>query len=190
MGFLSGYERRRTFYLVKNNVVKSDYQIEIDPTEGSSAASGKTLTADFQADFDDIRVTDGANNVADQWRQEYDSGVDAVYWHEVNKVGSSLLSSDASSGQKVVNVSDGTVFAVNDYVLVVDSNLPAGELCQIDSISTNQLTMKENLTHSFTTANYAKVAHMNYAYYKNGSASLASNFDNTFVFGDPLIMLL
>ena len=180
MAFLAGYDYRRTLYFVKDGVVSADHQVEINPTEGASAASGKVLTADFQADFDDIRATDGANSVADQWRQEYESGVDAVYWHELNKVGSSLLSANAASGQAVVNVNDGTVFAANDYVLIVDDNLLAGELAQIQSISTNALTMTANLSHAFTTAANAKVAHMNYAYYKNASASLSSNGDNTF----------
>lgn len=61
-----------------------------------------------------------------------------------------LMASDAGSGQKDVVVVDGDKFREGIQVLIRDDN--ASETNQIDSISSNTLTMVNNLANSYTTA--------------------------------------
>jgi len=68
----------------------------------------------------------------------------------------SLLTSDAAAGQKVVNVADGTEFFAEQWVTISDDT-PLSENNQIDTIATNALTMKTNLADTYTTAENAKV---------------------------------
>lgn len=72
-----------------------------------------------------------------------------------NSGGESNLTGDAASAQKIVNVVDGTKFAADDWIEILDDN--AFEINQIDSISTNQLTMVNDLANTYTTAASAKV---------------------------------
>jgi len=67
----------------------------------------------------------------------------------------SLLTSDASSGQKVVVVADGTIFRPDMKVRIKDDS--ASESNEIDSISGNTLTMKNNLANTYTVAANAEV---------------------------------
>lgn len=68
----------------------------------------------------------------------------------------SLLTGDAASGQKIVNITNGSIFKIGMIIKIAD-DAPNEEVCTIDSISTNQLTMVSNLTNAYTTANNAKV---------------------------------
>jgi len=72
-------------------------------------------------------------------------------------LGLSLLTSNASSGQKNVIVADATLFFAGQGVTIADDN--ASEDATIDSINatTNTLTMEDNLTNAYTTAANAKV---------------------------------
>jgi len=63
---------------------------------------------------------------------------------------SSNMASDSASGQKDIDVADGSGFCVGDTVTITDDN--NSESGVIDSISTNTLTLKSNLQKSFTTA--------------------------------------
>jgi len=65
------------------------------------------------------------------------------------------LTGDAASAQKVVAVADGTTFAVGNLVKIIDDN--AWEYNRIGSISTNNLTMENNLVNAYTTAANAEV---------------------------------
>lgn len=60
---------------------------------------------------------------------------------------SSAITGLGGSGQKLINVVDGTKFAIDDIVLIQDSS--NSETNAIDSISVNQLTMKANLANSY-----------------------------------------
>lgn len=92
----------------------------------------------------------------------------------------SSLTSNASSGQKVVIVSNAYLFNVNEYVTISDST-PQSENNQIASIdSATQITMTTNLTNTYTTANSAVVtgrASQKYGIHENNS----SNDYNTYI---------
>lgn len=66
-----------------------------------------------------------------------------------------LLTDTAKSGQKVVPVADGTTFAPDMKVRIIDDS--ASEENEIDSISTDNLTMKNDLTNIYTLADNARV---------------------------------
>ena len=68
----------------------------------------------------------------------------------------SLLTGNAASAQADVDVTDGTLFAANDLVKIYDDN--AWEYNEVSSVSSNTLTMKHNLNHTYTTAANAAVA--------------------------------
>jgi hypothetical protein len=72
----------------------------------------------------------------------------------------STLTSDAASGQKVVNVSDASSFSVNDLVYLKD-NLGGNESHIIDSITVNALTMVNNLVATYHVADNAQVVEDN-----------------------------
>lgn len=72
---------------------------------------------------------------------------------------SSDLSSSASTGQKLVNVVDGSIFIVGLSVTIAD-NINS-ETNTIASISTNELTMVNNLSNSYTTGNDGYVSATN-----------------------------
>ncbi|MCK9601323.1 MAG: right-handed parallel beta-helix repeat-containing protein [Sphaerochaeta sp.] len=65
----------------------------------------------------------------------------------------SLLTDDAASGQKVVNVASTASFRPGQWVTISDTT-PLTENNQIDTVdSATQLTMKNNLTNTYTVAN-------------------------------------
>lgn len=68
---------------------------------------------------------------------------------------SSLLTLDANSDQKNVAVAAGYLFWVGKVVVVSDSG--NSEEATIASINSNTLIMSQNLTHSYTVGNGAKV---------------------------------
>lgn len=72
---------------------------------------------------------------------------------------SSLLSASANTGQKLVNVVDGSIFVVGLSVTIADN--VNSETNTIASISTNELTMLNNLSHTYTTGNDGYVAATN-----------------------------
>lgn len=186
MAYLSGYTCRKTIYWVKNNVLSTNYQIMFTPHKASDADSGTDvyLTTNVQDDFDDFRVTEGdGETLFDQWREEYESGVDANYWVEIAKVGSSLATEDYSIAETDIDVDDGTVFTQNDYVIICDDNTPAGEVREITGIAGDTLTVA-GLTNAYTQANNAKVCHMAYLYYKDDDAALKSVGADTFIVFD------
>lgn len=65
------------------------------------------------------------------------------------------LASNAAADQTDVVVEDGTKFAANDLVKIKDDN--GWEYQRIASITSNTLTMANNLTNSYATADSAKV---------------------------------
>lgn len=189
MSFLSGYLKRKTCYWVINNTVLADYQIKIIPHKDTGADSGADvyLGTSVQDDFDDIRLTKGDGETLwgtdYQWREDYTSGDNAVYWQKVGKVGSSLATEDYSIAETEIDVADASVFAENDYVIICDDTTPAGEVRQITGIAGNTLTVA-GLTNAYTTADNAKVCHCSYLYYNNDAAELSSSGDDTFDFFD------
>jgi len=185
VAFLTGYSKRKLAHWVKDGDVQANYQIQIVPHKSSDSDSGKDvyLGTNVQDDFDDIRLTKGDESTElDQWQESLISETSAIYWGEIHKVGSSLLSGNASSGQKVVDVNDGSVFAADDYALLIDDS--NSEVCKIASINSNELTMVANLTNAYTTAANAKVCHCAYLYYKDDDAVLKSDGEDTFPFFD------
>ena len=185
MAFISGYNNRKLAHWVNNNVLDSNYQVTINPqkTTGSDSGEDVFFGSSVRDDFDDFRLTKAdESTLLDQWQESLTSGTEARYWGEIHKVGSSLLTGNASSAQKDVVVSDATVFAANDYVILIDNN--GREVCKIASKASNTLTMESNLVNSYTTAASAKVAHAAYLYYNNSSATLLSSGDDTFIFFD------
>ncbi len=68
---------------------------------------------------------------------------------------SSLLTANAASGQKVVAVTDASLFAEGEPVIISDDN--ATENNTISTISDNNLTMTTNLANTYTTAADGKV---------------------------------
>jgi hypothetical protein len=68
----------------------------------------------------------------------------------IRKNQQSLLTGTASSGQKVVAVTNGALFTAGDMVKIQDDN--ASEWNTIYSIATNNLTMLNNLANTYTVA--------------------------------------
>jgi len=69
----------------------------------------------------------------------------------------SNLASNAASGQKTVVVVDGSVFRIGDDVTIADDN--NSEANRIASYSGNTLTMTNNLSNSYTTADSGYVSY-------------------------------
>lgn len=67
-------------------------------------------------------------------------------------LGASYMTADANAAQKNVTVSDGSIFSEDQSVIIYDST-PQSESNTIDSIAGNVLTMENNLTNNYTTAN-------------------------------------
>lgn len=65
-----------------------------------------------------------------------------------------LLTANAASGQAVVNVTDGSLFAATNTVILFDET-PQKEELTVSSVSGNAVTMTTNLVNSYTTANLA-----------------------------------
>lgn len=61
-----------------------------------------------------------------------------------------LLTAEAAAVQKIVNVADGSKFDPNYVVLIEDDS--NSEWNEIASVAGNQLTMKNNLAHTYTMA--------------------------------------
>lgn len=68
----------------------------------------------------------------------------------------SLMASDAASGQKNVTVDDGSKFSATDTVQITDDN--ATESNVVGSVAGNVLTMNTNLANNYTTAAHGFVA--------------------------------
>lgn len=81
----------------------------------------------------------------------------AIYT-KVDRTTASALTSDASSGQKDVEVSDGTKFSTNEQVTIRErSGDRVSETNTISSISGNTLTMTNNLSNTYEIADDAYV---------------------------------
>ena len=103
-----------------------------------------------------------------------------------NPQNKSDLTSDAASGQKVVNVADGSIFSVGDKVLIIDNN--NNEHNEIESINVNQLTMKNNLAHTYTTAANAFVEILPGWLSGTGTGSISADATEK-IFGDRSVKL-
>ncbi len=110
---------------IQNNTVR-----DCSYGAGSPAESGISITGDFN--------TIKNNDVTD-------------YQDDIT----SLLTGDASSGQKVVAVTDGSLFYKDITVTISDDS--NSETNEVASISSNNLTMYNNLANTYTTAANAKV---------------------------------
>jgi len=62
------------------------------------------------------------------------------------------LTADAASGQKIVKVQDASKFSVGDKVLIVDNNGNEDNEVEAVNTTTNEITMKNNLTRTYTVA--------------------------------------
>lgn len=100
--------------------------------------------------FENLNVTNESKLTrAIKYELSRQEAVDAIWKWLVSR-----LTSPASSGQKVVNVVDGSLFTVGyDVLLRGGSNC---EKAKIAAINGNQLTMEENLEYTYDDAN-AKV---------------------------------
>lgn len=167
-----------------NNSVETDYQRRFIAYKSSGSDSGEDvyLGSNVRDDFADIRTCkcDPSRTEVYHWRERYSSGVKAIFWVKMHKVGSSLLTSD-SGVDNVLTVSDATVFAQNDYVLIIDDDHLQGQVNKITGIAGNDLVFEDIFEVSYLTSKNAKVCHVMYLYYDNASASSASDGPNTFV---------
>lgn len=73
-----------------------------------------------------------------------------------SRLGQSALTGNANAGQKDVAVVAGATFLVGESVRIEDT--AGSEDCVIAAINVNTLTMRDNLTNSYTTARSAIVA--------------------------------
>lgn len=74
-----------------------------------------------------------------------------------NTDSTATLTADAASGQVIITVDDSTSFYVNQKITIADDT-PQSEEVQISSIdSSTQITLKTNLTNSYTTAQNADI---------------------------------
>ncbi len=186
MAFIANYGKRKHMVTILNNSVETDYQRKVKVYKSAGSDSGEDVYLGVgipQDDFDDVRFTKGdETTLLDTWKDvgTLASGTSVEYWVEMHKAGSSLLTGD-SGADAVFDVSDGTVFAASDWVIVLDDNSSNGEIHQIDSISTNEITLKTALSESYTTAQNAKCCHVGFLYYNYASATDPSNGVNTFI---------
>jgi hypothetical protein len=150
-------------------VLGDDIQIGTgDGTEGQTI-SGWTATAGFNAADEPASIeveTGNGTGIYEQWLNIGDLSVSTIgvgelgKWYSYNNSTGVItfgnqgkenaITSSAASGQKIVNVTDGTDFSVGDYVHLIDGSTQ--ETAEIDSISSNQLTMVDNLENSYTTS--------------------------------------
>ena len=173
LGFLSGWTKRKRLIITLPDSLETDYPHLIENIDISN------FTFNNARDF---RVTklhgrDPPIILLDYWVEPNVSGSTANIWVKMHKVGSSVLTGDSGT-DNILDVNDGTVFAVDDYVVIKDDGHPDGEVNKITGIGTNQLTFETNFAISYTTAQNAKVCHAAYVYYKNPSAGDASNGEN------------
>lgn len=74
---------------------------------------------------------------------------------------SEALTAQADYGDLTISVADGSVFAVKDWCLLRSSavtgsgGIPKGEICQIDSISINNITFKDPISDSYLVSDTA-----------------------------------
>lgn len=183
-----GYRKHRGF--LSNDAVLTNYQKWITGYDDGSDADGTIdLNSHVRSDFNDFRVArfaSGSNTFVDEWKEEglLSSGVSCPKAFEIPEVYSSLATEDYSATETDLDVNDASGFAANDWVVVSDDNTPAGELCQIDSISTNTITLTAGLSGAYTTANNAKIVLAYYVYYGYASESDNSSIADTFIKGD------
>ena len=158
--FLSGYLKRRYRGFVANDAVKSNWAKLIVGYAGAGTdADGLIYNLDCRSDFNDFalaRFESGTNTRQKEWREKYTSGTSADKWFKVSESYSSVLTGNAASGQKVVDINDASGVAADDWCVIARDD-GTDEFIQIDSISTNEITFKTNLVNAYTTADNAKV---------------------------------
>lgn len=181
--FVTGYGKRKYLGFTNNDAVLENYQIRFMfyKSSGTDADKKCYLGSNVRDDFNDARLYSIDNIAQEEWKEYTDSGTKALKWFKVTKIYSSILTSNAAGAQQIVNINDASGFAANDWVIITRDN-ETDELIQIDSISTNELTMKINLVNAYTTADNAKVMLAYYIYYDYASESDQSDMTNTFIF--------
>ena len=141
------------------DVLKATAELICKDIQPMTLKMGNTYT-DFGGvvPFNDTLVQKGTadgSNLAElevlDWRFDINNNLKRV--GVIRDEPESLLTADASSGQKVVTVADGTKFKRHDKVFISDDL--ASEANFIDTISGNDLTMYYNLEHTYTIANNA-----------------------------------
>lgn len=168
--FLSGYSRRKYRGFVANDAVKANWPKLIVgyKTTGTDADAKVYLgITDVRDDFNDyalVRFVASANTRQKEWKEKHTSGTTADKWFKVTEAYSSVLTGDAAAAQAVVNVTDASGFAANDWV-VITRDTGVDEFLQISSIATNAITMTANLANAYTTADNAKLMLGYYIYY-------------------------
>lgn len=147
----------------KKPVLKSKYInfIVYDEGGGSEAAYyiEDELKNDVNTDFtgDDTLISESKIYESDELRKRVRSAImNAAQTIFEESIPSSDLTSNAGASQKVVNVVDGSIFVVGMAVIIADN--VDSESNTIGAISTNALTMINNLSHTYTTANDAYVS--------------------------------
>ncbi len=132
--------------------------IYVDPPSviDSGLTPGNSFTVDIM--ISDADFNEGTDVYAWQVYMKWEPSVldiDAtVIWGDflvAPRVGPwGLLTADAASGQKIVNVADGSKFTAGYAVLIEDDS--NSEENQVASVLGTQLTMKDNLVNTYTVA--------------------------------------
>jgi len=129
--------------------------IMVEPTNTLMKPAGQSFEVEVYAYDTDYEA--GTDVYAWQICMKWDYTVvdidDAVIYGDfmsAPRIGSwGALTEDAAAGQKIVNVVDGSVFEAGDVLIQDDSNSEANEVA---SVLGNQLTMKNDLAHTYTIA--------------------------------------
>lgn len=164
LGFLSGWTRRKKLIITLADSIETDYPFLLDNLDISNFT--------FE-DARDFRITkcDPANTLLDYWIESSVPSLTANIWAKLHKAGSSILTGDSGTGN-ILDVNEGTVFVVGDYVVIKDDAHPDGEVNKITVINNNQLTFENNFAVNYTTAQNAKVCHAAYDLQELGLAIL------------------
>ena len=179
-----GYRKYRGF--TSNDAVLTNYQHWITgyQTTGTDEDEKVYLGTHVEDDFDDFRVATIGNTFVDEWKEKSTSGTSADKWFEIPEVYSSVATGNVASGQKDAALTDASGLAADDWCVIKDAGDLVGELFQIDSIATNNITSKTNFSKAYTTADSCTVALAYYIYYGYASESDNSSIGGTFIVGD------
>jgi len=166
----------------------SDYSVKIVAYKSTGSDSGEDvyLGENVEDTFNDIRFTKGDGvTLIPCWKEsgELSSGVSCPYWVKAPKIGHSALTDYSGVGTEF-DVTDGSLFAINDWVIVYDDQYPEGEIHQIAGVSSNTITLKTNLSISYSSTQNAVCAHVIFLYYCDSSLSDPSDGENTFIVFD------
>ena len=164
----------------KAGVIGFDFRVEPDAKFAFFPRNSKTSpvslserieVSEYRKDIHRIR-----NRITVYGAAEKALPTDKDAWTEsANPEVSSDLDADAAAGQAVVSVVSASLFSVGDKVLIIDTNNSEDNtVAAVDTVN-NDLTMENNLVHTYTVAASAKVVKLPGWYSGTGCGNIYGN---------------